>query len=706
MRKIIVLALALAGAGLCFGYIRNVTSDGSQVPLFRVDNAGIQFNLNQGITANLQSSVSGSNITVISAGSDPVAAVRSSQATWNAVGTANILFLPLKSTSTGINGNDNVNVISAASNANELSLVGGPQGALMVTVSSYNSNGVSLKKGTIVDTDIIVNPSYAFSTDGSTQVDFQSVITHELGHSLGSNHSTLVGTSMFWANSGQRFLSSDEIAFVSTVYPKANGGLAVGTLSGVVTAGGQPAAFAMISMFDPVAGTSSGTLTAGDGTYSVQVPPGSYQLIVEPLTNSGLIQPGNLYLNVLQAAQATAIAFQPTLVPGLATVTAGGSTTTNISVTTGASSLQTPLVTASAVNGRPGGAYSGGPVVIQSGQSLDLVLDGAGYDASLNDTNFKVFGPGITIKPGSVRVDPNTNFNGVPILRITLNVAASATQYLATVFITKGASTYSITGGLIVTPPAPAFTSKSLVSAASYVGVNGDGAVSPGGIYSLYAPATGVSSLGPATPVSNGGYDAYGLLPTNLAGVSVTFDGIPAPLFFVWGGQAGAYGQINFQAPFELAGKKTTQVIVNYLGSTNNPVTVPVVAAQPAFFTVTPTGTDSIAVNQDGRTLNSAQNPEARGNYVTIYGTGVGSVACAVATGASAPGGCTASDTVIIGGQAASGQYFFPGLTPTAVGLAQWTVQIPSGAPTGAQTVIATDKTTGAATPKGTIYIK
>ena len=693
------LALTLACACLCFGDIRLFTSvqgDPSPAPLFRTDNTAIGYFLNQGMTANLQSSLSGSNVTVISTGSDPVAAVRAAMATWNAVATANVHFVPLQSTATGINAADDTNVIAVASTADQLSALGGANGALAVTFNSYSPqnqqiNGVQVTKGAIFDSDIVVNPSYAFSTDGSTPIDLQSVITHELGHALGANHATLVGTLMYWRTSNQRFLSSDEVTLVSTAYPAPGDGLGLGTLTGTVTAGGQAVAYGMVSMIDLGTGVSAGTLTGADGTYSVLIPAGNYQLLVEPLG-------GNIYLTAAQTAQAAAIAFQPTLAPGLAALTAGATVTSDVAVTTGSSALSAPLVAVTGVNGRVGTGFPGGPAIVQSGQSVDLVLAGAGYDATLNPGSFQVFGPGMSV--GAVRVDRTTTFNGVPILRVTLAVASSASQFLATVFISNGTSAYSLTGALVVTPPAPAFTSKSVVSAASYVGVNGDGAVSPGGIYSLYA-APNSSNLGPATPVNNGGFDPYGLLSTNLAGVSVTFDGVPAPLFFVAG------GQINFQAPFSLAGKKTTQVVVHYLGSTNSAVTVPVVAAQPAFFTGTPLGTDSRVVNQDGVTLNTAQTPEAAGNYVTIYGTGVGNLsACANATGAGAPGGCTAAETVTVGGQPAAGNFYFAGWTPTSVGLAQWTVQIPANAASGAQTVVATDTATSAVTPKGTIYVK
>ena len=155
-----------------------------------------------------------------------------------------------------------------------------------------------------------------------------------------------------------------------------------------------------------------------------------------------------------------------------------------------------------------------------------------------------------------------------------------------------------------------------------------------------------------------------------------------------------------------MAGKKTTQVVVNYFGAVNAAITVPVVPLQPAFFTITPLGTDSILTNQDGK-LNSAANPEARGAFVTIYGTGVGKVSYPIATGAGTPlfpSGFTGGYTITIGTKTVNA--LFGGWTPSAVGLAQWNVQIPSDAATGAQTLVATDTASGVSTPKGTIYIK
>jgi uncharacterized protein (TIGR03437 family) len=180
--------------------------------------------------------------------------------------------------------------------------------------------------------------------------------------------------------------------------------------------------------------------------------------------------------------------------------------------------------------------------------------------------------------------------------------------------------------------------------------------------------------------------------------VNVTFDGVPAPLFFVYG------GQINLQVPFEVAGKTSTKVVVNYLGSVSAAVTVPVVTAQPAFFMIN--ATDPFAANQDF-SLNTPSNPAPRGQVVSVYGTGVGKASYDIATGSGAPAppaGFTGGYTCSLAGKSMSVPY--GGWTPSSVGLSQWSFIIPSDAATGAVAVKCTDTVSGASTQSATIYIK
>lgn len=76
--------------------------------------------------------------------------------------------------------------------------------------------------------------------------------------------------------------------------------------------------------------------------------------------------------------------------------------------------------------------------------------------------------------------------------------------------------------------------------------------------------------------------------------------------------------QVTVQAPWEIAGQTSTEVVVTYNGGppagTSASALVLVAKAAPGIFAV---------ANSDG-TLNSPSNPEKVGSFITIYGTGGG----------------------------------------------------------------------------------
>ncbi len=144
-------------------------------------------------------------------------------------------------------------------------------------------------------------------------------------------------------------------------------------------------------------------------------------------------------------------------------------------------------------------------------------------------------------------------------------------------------------------------------------------AVSPGMIVAMYG-----SNLGPADGVSYT-FDQNSLVPTQLAGVGVNVNGIPAPILYA---QAN---QINFVVPREISGT-TSNICVSAQGGQNCLPSL-LVDAFPGVF-ILPTGP---AVFNPDWTQNSQANPVTAGSYVTVLGTGFGPYNFALPDGSVVP---------------------------------------------------------------------
>jgi hypothetical protein len=95
-----------------------------------------------------------------------------------------------------------------------------PGSALALTTVSYD-----WKTGQIYDADVEVNGTAGNITDGrpTDGADLPSIVTHEIGHFLGLDHSPLTTATMFITyvpgKGNLRALSADDIAGVCTIYP-------------------------------------------------------------------------------------------------------------------------------------------------------------------------------------------------------------------------------------------------------------------------------------------------------------------------------------------------------------------------------------------------------------------------------------------------------------------------------------------------------
>jgi uncharacterized protein (TIGR03437 family) len=208
--------------------------------------------------------------------------------------------------------------------------------------------------------------------------------------------------------------------------------------------------------------------------------------------------------------------------------------------------------------------------------------------------------------------------------------------------------------------------SNSALNAASFR----NQALAPGEIVTLFGSNFALGrAAAPSAP-----------LPTVLGQTRVTFNGLPAPLYYL------APGQINVQVPFEV-GTGPVSIQVTRGGSASAITTAQVAAFSPGIFVVDQ-GTSAGAIFHTDFSFVTGSNPARAGEVLAVYATGLGALQTAVRSGDAAPNAPRPTvniPTITIGGVPAVVSY--SGLAPGFVGLYQLNVTVPAGLQPGLQPV-------------------
>lgn len=202
-----------------------------------------------------------------------------------------------------------------------------------------------------------------------------------------------------------------------------------------------------------------------------------------------------------------------------------------------------------------------------------------------------------------------------------------------------------------------------------------DPLVAPGGISTLFGSGftePGIQAVATSIP-----------LETELVGIQVFVDGVPAPLYFV------SETQINFQMPFESA-LESVNIVVIRDGQVSLSFEATVEQDVPRLFSfVLEEQVEPIITHADGSIVTPTNGAES-GETLIAYLTGVGDLLSPPETGAAAGSNplstTTVTPTVVVNGVEVTAD--FSGLTPGLVGLVQVNFRMPEGLPSGTRVSI------------------
>ena len=373
------------------------------------------------------------------------AAVRSGFARWQAVSESGIRFEedtnPAHNGRTDYTAGDTHLVFFDGNNSSGFF---GNSGLVAVTPVSF------LTDGRIQDADIIVNSrDHSFAVDGRPGAfDVQSVVTHEIGHFIGLDHSCVGNTTMmpfaFQGEVLQRSLEEDDRIAASVVYP--GFGAAGATVAGRVLDDNSNAvrgAHVVAVRQDGRVATS--TLSGNNGTFRIDGldPADVYSIYIEPV--DGPVVADNLSTGI--SGQQVDIEFGTTVYGGFGSPTdivLSSGVTTDLGDITVRDRAQPQKMNLRGISRNS----------VERGSSATITLT---TDGLRSTDDFSCSSPDVALSAITV----SGAFGTVVTMRVSPSASMLPGIYSIRVHRASTGDTAILTGGLEIRDPAPAVESLS-----------------------------------------------------------------------------------------------------------------------------------------------------------------------------------------------------------------------------------------------------
>ncbi|HEX3798549.1 MAG TPA: matrixin family metalloprotease [Verrucomicrobiae bacterium] len=354
-----------------------------------------------------------------------------------------------------VNTSDNSNIVFWAKQSTMVN--GGHSdisGALAVTFSSFFPTSTA---NDISQFDIAINGVQStwftdFNDKNNPGIFVEGPILHEVGHSLGLNHSVIGGATMLW-DSGSGVnptagLSVDEIEFAHALYSSGTFATTLGNLKGTVTKNGSPVFGAAVILEGLNGILVSGTATLTNGTYLFNaIPPGNYNARIVPLDPANA---SNWLIRGTDVASIFATADTSFLPTGNMPVTLAANTTNtaNFTVTNGTQAFHITLIR-SPTSTPNTYSISGQPISLSLGES-NQTIGVFSADLPANNATLAITGDGLTL--GTPTFAPGNVFSGLNGISVSIGVSSNATPGLRSFIVQQGTNIAYANGFIEVLP--------------------------------------------------------------------------------------------------------------------------------------------------------------------------------------------------------------------------------------------------------------